>query len=64
MYGLNVPLRGSYEAYRAHGPLGAEALEAIDAGALAVAFARHHPGSEPSGIDPEQWQALLDADHA
>ena len=64
MYGLKMPLRGSYEAYRAHGPLGAEALEAVDAGALAVAFARYHPAAAPPATDPEQWQALLDADHA
>jgi hypothetical protein len=61
--GLGVPLRGSYLRYREHAGRGAALLETAGAGPLAVAFARHHPGGPPDGVDASQWRALLGADH-
>lgn len=61
---LRLPVPAAYRAYVAHGPIGARHLEAIGADELAVAFARHHPGPPPEGMDPERWNAILEADHA
>lgn len=61
---FGVPLRGAYETYRRHGIVGAEHLQTIGADDLVVSFARHHPGPPPNGADSQQWQVLLDADHA
>ena len=60
---LHVPLPRRWRRYREHGELGAAALESAAAPALAVAFARHHPGAPPPGIDPELWADLSAADH-
>jgi hypothetical protein len=62
--GLRLRLPERWRRYRNHGELGAAALEAAGAPALAVAFARHHPGPAPSGIDPAAWSALASADEA
>ena len=57
-----IPLSGRLAHYRAHGPLGARELAALGCEPMVVAFAEHHPGSPPEGLDPEQWSALLAAD--
>ena len=62
--GFGIPLRGAYATYRQHGHVGAGHLRRIDADELVVSFAELHPGPAPPGADAEQWQALLDADHA
>ena len=59
---LGLPMPGSWRRYRDHGTLGAAALEAVGASPLAVAFARHHPGAAPKGIDPSRWARLAAAD--
>lgn len=59
---MRLPITPRMGAYRRHGPIGADELEGIGCDPLAVAFARHHPGPAPDGIDPARWAALLDAD--
>lgn len=60
---LGLPLGENYRAYHEHGRIGASDLEAAGADGLVVAFALHHPGPAPPDVDPEQWRALLEADH-
>jgi hypothetical protein len=60
---LRLPLRGRWLRYREHGRRGAEILEGCNADDLVVAFARHHPGPAPAGIDPVAWADLASADH-
>ncbi len=59
---LRLPLPERWRTYLDHGPLGADALAEAGAGALAVAFARHHPGSPPDGVDPDAWHQLEESD--
>ncbi len=59
---LGLPLPAPWRTYRDHGPRGADELEAAGAELLVVAFARHHHGQPPPGIDPGIWRALTDAD--
>jgi hypothetical protein len=59
---LRLPLPDAWRRYRDHGALGAAALEAVGAPALAVAFARYHPGPPPPGVDPATWADLAHAD--
>lgn len=59
--GLPMPER--FVAYRAHGALGARELAEIGCEPLVVEFARWHPGRAPDGIDPNAWDALVDADN-
>jgi hypothetical protein len=61
--GLGLPTPEPWTRYLEHGPLGAEMLEALEAGDLAIAFARSHPGPPPTDIDPEAWYTLEEADH-
>ena len=58
-----LPMTAAHRAYRDHGPRGAIDLEDAGCGVLVVEFARCHPGPPPDGIDPDQWRALLAADH-
>lgn len=60
----SLPIWGEWLAYRDHGPIGAELLESHGAGALAVRFARYHPGEPPTSCDRAHWVALEQADHA
>ena len=57
-----APLPSEMAAYRAHGPIGADALERAGASAIAVDFARRHPDPTPGASDARAWQILLDAD--
>lgn len=62
--GVGVPIRGRWLRYLDHSSIGAKKLSSLGASDLSVAFARHHPGSPPEGIDPEEWRALEEADEA
>lgn len=57
-----VQVGGRMGRYLDHGAIGARALESAGASDLTVSFARLHPGGPPSGVDPERWKLLLDAD--
>ena len=57
-----LPVWGRWRTYLRHGELGAAMLERAGAGDLAVAFARHHPGPVPAGVDGGAWRALEAAD--
>lgn len=63
MDALRLPLPHSWRRYRRHGEIGAHMLAAAGAPPVAVAFARHHPGPVPDGVDEETWRALGAADH-
>jgi hypothetical protein len=58
-----LPMPDRWRRYRNHGTYGADALEEAGAPALAVQFARWHPGPVPDGIDPQVWATLSVADH-
>ncbi len=60
---LDLPLTAGMRAYRNHGPIGAERLQAAGASPVAVDFARRHPDPDPGPHDPAAWALLLDADH-
>jgi len=59
---MRIPMPERWRRYRAHGSIGADALEAAGSPALAVAFARYHPGPVPPGIDNDAWSDLAAAD--
>lgn len=60
---LHLPLPDGWKTYRDHGSLGADMLRRVGAEPLAVEFAEFHPGRVPDGTDPDDWQALVDADN-
>ena len=57
---LRLPVRGRFQTYRDHGPIGAAELAAAGAPPIAVTYARFHHEARPSGVDADIW-ALLDA---
>lgn len=59
-----LPMTGNMRAYRDHGRLGAEQLEAAGCGGLAVEFARNHSQSTIDGADAERWHVLYEADRS
>ncbi len=59
---VGMPSPTSWRRYRHHGSLGAVDLEAAGSGLLVVAFAGHHPGPPPEGIDTTRWEILVAAD--
>lgn len=59
-----LPMPTRWRAYREHGRIGAEMLKAAGATNLSIAFAAHHPGPVPDGIEPDAWLALERADDA
>lgn len=59
-----MPAKGRWRLYLDHGNIGASMLEEAHASDLAIAFAAHHPGPTPPGIDPRAWQELSAADDA
>jgi hypothetical protein len=59
-----LPVTGRWQMYLDHGSIGASLLEEANASDIAVAFAAHHPGPTPQGIDPDAWQELAAADDA
>jgi hypothetical protein len=58
----SLPVWGRWRAYLDHGHIGSELLDRHGAGAMAIAFTRHHPGPPPPGFDPSSWSALTEAD--
>lgn len=60
----SLPIWGQWIRYLNHGPIGAELLEANDARASTVSFARYHPGVPPTGFDSNDWYLLERADRA
>jgi putative nucleotidyltransferase with HDIG domain len=59
---VGLPAPGRLGRYLAHGPEGAAELEALGAEPIVVAFARHHHGEPPAGIDRSDWAALAASD--
>lgn len=59
-----LPVKGRWRLYLEHGPIGASLLEEAGAPDIAIAFAAHHPGPTPNGIDPDAWRELAAADDA
>lgn len=60
---LHLPRTTRMQRYLDHGELGADELEALGAGALEIAFARHHHGTAPQGFDATDWEHMTLADH-
>jgi len=59
---IGGPWGRRHRLYLNHGALGASELEAWGAEAIVVAYARHHHGERPAGVDPGEWELLLEAD--
>ncbi len=57
-----LPMTAPMQRYRKHGEIGAVELAAAGFDGIVVAFAAHHPGPAPAGIDETAWSALLAAD--
>lgn len=55
---------GRLAAYRDHGSIAADELEATGAEPVVVEFARHHHSRCPPTIDPADWELLQAADTA
>lgn len=60
---LGLRGRGRRLAYLEHGPRGAAELEDAGAEPVVVAFALHHHGTAPAGVQPGDWAELRRADH-
>ena len=63
LHTVGLPMPASYRRYRAHGVIGADILRGAGASPLTIAFAQHHPGAPPAGVDPAAWADLEHADH-
>jgi hypothetical protein len=61
---VHIRTKGDWNLYLDHGRLGADLLAQSGADALAVSFTRNHPGPVPTGIDPDDWKRLTEADEA
>lgn len=61
---LRIPVRGRFEAYRQHGPIGADELERAGSPPIVVRYARSHHGSRPPDVDVQTWALLVAADEA
>lgn len=59
---LGIRLSPRHKAYLDHGEVGAAELAALGCDALTVAFARHHHGPVPAGVDASDWSLLVSAD--
>jgi putative nucleotidyltransferase with HDIG domain len=59
---MPLPMPSKMSTYLDHAALGAAELERLNCEQLVVAFARHHHGECPIGIDPDDWTALVGAD--
>jgi putative nucleotidyltransferase with HDIG domain len=59
---LHIPVRGRFAQYLAHGPIGAEMLEAVGVEQVIVDYARCHHAERPKSISPEDWALLVEAD--
>jgi hypothetical protein len=59
---IRLPVGDRGRTYLEHGPIGADELEAVGAGSLAVSFARHHTGHKPGDIGIDDWKLLVEAD--
>jgi hypothetical protein len=61
---LGVPIRGRFDTYRRHGPIGAEELELAGSPPIVVQYARSHHGLAPVDMDRQVWDLLTAADEA
>lgn len=61
---LGITVRGRFETYRRHGPIGAEELESAGSPTIVVEYARSHHAGRPPDVDPAVWKLLLAADEA
>jgi hypothetical protein len=60
---LRLPLGSRMRAYIDHGVIGARMLDVIGVGGMPQTYTRHHTSSAPpSGMDPDDWDALVTAD--
>jgi putative nucleotidyltransferase with HDIG domain len=59
---VHLPSPGRLGRYLDHGPEGAAELEALGAEPIVVAFAGHHHGEPPPGVDPSDWAVLAASD--
>ena len=59
---LRLPRSPRMRRYLDHGAAGAVELERLGAETLVVAFARHHHGTAPPDVDPDDWKRLSAAD--
>lgn len=60
---LPLPESSRFGRYTRHGPIGAEELASMGHRGIVVAFAAHHHGSRPDGVDADDWRLLAEADH-
>lgn len=61
---LHLPRTGRMQEYLDHGTIGADLLAALGEGGIVTAFAAHHHGLAPEGIDAGDWRILLEADRS
>jgi hypothetical protein len=61
---LHIPVGPRIRSYEAHGPIGSRELLELGAEPIVVDFARHHHGSRPDSIPPEEWELLESVDRA
>lgn len=59
---LGLPARGRFALYLEHGPIAADELNDIGSDTITVAYARHHHGERPTGVDARTWRSLEEAD--
>jgi len=59
---VRLPRTGRMQRYLDHGDIGADELEALGAGSVEAAFARHHHAARPDIVDPADWDRLVAAD--
>lgn len=59
---LGLPIPARFRAYLDHGRIGAEALTAVGAEDLIVAFTAAHHAGRPAGIHEDDWALLRAAD--
>jgi hypothetical protein len=59
---FHLPVRGRLASYMAHGPAGAEEVEALGLEPVVAAYTRHHHQGRPPAIPADDWAVLSAAD--